>query len=110
MIRTIKPKTKRVKRALDDKAPKLFENIKKSLVLKGKKTSEIMNHVLQDLHSLKKPHSVLFTKNNDLLPFEETTSLEFLTKVNDTSLFALGAHTKKKPHCLTLGNDFIWFV
>ena len=71
--------------------------------MKGKKVSEVITYALKDIHAIKNPSSVLFQRNNDIRPFENTTSLEFLTKSSDCSLFALGSHSKKKPHCLTLG-------
>ena len=43
---------------------------------------------------------------NEVLPFEDANSLEFLASKNDCSLFALGSHSKKRPHNLVLGRTF----
>jgi len=58
--------------------------------------------VLADLNSLKRPLTVKFNKKNSIHPFEDPTSLEFFSEKNDVSLVALGLHSKKRPHCLTL--------
>jgi len=46
------PKSQRTKRILDDKAPKLVENVKKSLELKGANSSQIINDTLKDFVSV----------------------------------------------------------
>lgn len=43
------PKTKRAKRALKEAAPKVIENVKRQLLMRGSKTSPLVNEVLQDL-------------------------------------------------------------
>eukprot|EP00741_Cyanophora_paradoxa_P006500 tig00001003_g6291.t1 len=101
-----KPKNQRAKRALERRAPKLVENPKHSLVLKGKHTSGTITQVLTDLHLLKKPHSIKFSRHNEILPFENHASLEFFAQKNDCSLFALGTHSKKRPHNLVIGRMF----
>lgn len=99
-------KTQRAKRALEHKAPKQVENVKKALLLKGPSSSQIMNNVIKDLHTLKKPDAKLFTKRNLTRPFEDQSSIEFLCKANDSSLFSYVSHTKKRPHNLVLGRMF----
>jgi len=99
-------KTQRAKRALQNKAPKLFENVKSTLLLKGPSSSQVMNNVLKDLHTLKKPAAKMFTKRNMTRPFEDTSSVEFLCKTNDASLFCYVSHTKKRPHNMVLGRMF----
>lgn len=54
----------------------------------------------------KKPDSKLFNKKNHIRPFEDATSLEFLARTNDTSLFLYGSHSKKRPHNLVMGRMF----
>jgi len=48
----------------------------------------------------------MFTKKNVTRPFEDQSSMEFLCERNDTSLFAYGAHSKKRPHNIVLGRMF----
>ena len=52
---------------------------------------------------MKKPDSKLFSRKNDTRPFEDQSSLEFLCRQNDCSLFAFGSHSKKRPDNLVLG-------
>jgi len=99
-------KTQRSKRALEAMAPKLVENVKKTLLLKGPKSSEVVQKVLRDLYTLKKPDAKLFTKRNLTRPFEDQSSLEYMCKANDSSLFAYGSHSKKRPQNLVLGRMF----
>jgi ribosome production factor 2 len=48
----------------------------------------------------------MFTKRNLTRPFEDQSSVEFLCKVNDSSLFTFGSHTKKRPQNFTMGRTF----
>merc|ERR1719331_2001062 len=88
------------------RAPQLVENDKKILVVKGSKTSQIINDALKDITALTKPLSKAYTRNNDLLPFEDPSSLEYFCTKNDCSLIAFGNHNKKRPHNLILGRLF----
>jgi ribosome production factor 2 len=92
----------RGERILKKQGPLLVENDKKVLVIKGHKTSAIINDLLKDLAKLFKPLSKVLSKKNDILPFEDINSLEFLSQKNDCSLFTLGSHTKKRPNNLII--------
>ena len=48
----------------------------------------------------------MFLRKNDFLPFDDTTSLEFLSVKNESPLFAFASHTKKRPNNLILGRMF----
>ncbi|CAD7686107.1 unnamed protein product [Nyctereutes procyonoides] len=87
----VKPKTKRAKRFLEKKEPKLSENIKNAI----------------DVYALKKLYGVLYKKKNMgrlggsakrktniTRPFEDQTSLEFFSKKSDCSLFMFGSHSR----------------
>eukprot|EP00877_Chromochloris_zofingiensis_P000399 jgi/Chrzof1/1035/Cz01g37260.t1 len=102
----IKPKTRRGKRALEKKAPKLVEDSKRALLLYGNDTSQTIKDVLVDLHKLKGVDGQKFTrKNPDVKPFEPggEVPLQFFANKANCSLFALGSHSKKRPHNLVLG-------
>lgn len=99
-------KTARGRRALMKMAPKLIENPRSTLVLRGQKSSQLVNSALTDLFMLKKPNAKHFTRHNAVHPFEDATPLEFLCQKNDASLFAFGTHSKKRPHNLVLGRMF----
>jgi ribosome production factor 2 len=106
MLRTVKPKTARSKRALKNREPKLVENVKSAMFLKALTSSQLVNDAMADLASLKKPFCVQLQKNNDIHPFEDASPLEFLSQKNDASLFVFGSHSKKRPHHLTIGRTF----
>lgn len=106
-----KPKNARSKRALNARAPKLVEGQKTTLLLRGSSASETIQSVLGDLHALKKPAAVKFTKKNGgIHPFEDgdggASALEFFSRKNDASLLVLASHSKKRPHNLTLARTF----
>jgi len=101
--RVVKPKTQKVKRALEKRESKLIENDKTALFIKGGNTSEAVTSALKDLYSLKKPLATLFKKKNITRPFEDESSIEFFAQKNDSSLFLFGSHSKKRPHNLVLG-------
>lgn len=54
-----------------------------------------------------KPHNVLFHKKNENLhPYENSESLEFLANKNECGLVAFGSHNKKRPNCVTLARIY----
>jgi ribosome production factor 2 len=65
-----------------------------------------MNTVLKDLYTLKKPAAKQFTKRNLTRPFEDPSSVEFLCRANDSSLFSYVSHSKKRPQNLVMGRLF----
>jgi len=109
-LREVKPKNARTKRFLENKAPQIHENPRTALFLKYSSTSEILNLALTDLHSLKRPLGVKFSKKNAIHPFEDPSSLEFFSEKNDASMMVFGSHSKKRPHCLTVVRMFDWKV
>lgn len=50
-----KAKTRRGKKFLESRAPKVTENDKRALLIKGGKTTSQLQELLNDLHSIKKP-------------------------------------------------------
>ncbi|KAI1433169.1 ribosome biogenesis protein RPF2 [Xylaria sp. CBS 124048] len=106
MLREIKPKNARSKRALEKKAPKTVENPKSALFLRGTTCSQIAQDALTDLHSLRQPLAKKFTKKNEIRPFEDPSSLVFFSEKNDTSLLVFGSSSKKRPNTLTLARTF----
>jgi ribosome production factor 2 len=100
------PKNQRSRRALESRAPKLTEDTKSSLILRGPNSSALIQNVLRDLHKLKQPFSQMLSKANNTRPFEDFSSIEFLSNQNDKSLFAYGSHSKKRPNNLILGRTF----
>ncbi|KAA8497175.1 Ribosome production factor 2-like [Porphyridium purpureum] len=104
--------TRKGKRVLQERAGKHKENAKKVLVLKGRSGSEVINNVLRELQLLKAPLCCRLQRKNDILPFESGKDglLESLARKYDCSLFAMGSHSKKRPHNLVLGRMFDFSV
>ncbi|KAK2114293.1 hypothetical protein P7K49_008559 [Saguinus oedipus] len=69
--RIVKPKMKRAKRFLEKTEPKLNENIKNAMLIKGGNANATVTQVLKDVYVLKKPYCVLYKKKNITRPFEE---------------------------------------
>lgn len=80
----------------------LVEKVKKILLLKGRTSSQVMNDVLKDLALISKPNAKALQRKNDIIPFEDAHSLEFLGPRNECGLFALASHSKKRPDNLTI--------
>ncbi|XP_028413519.1 ribosome production factor 2 homolog [Dendronephthya gigantea] len=99
-------KTHKGRRLLDAKEPKLVENSKTTMFIRGGRTSETVTQALKDLYVLRKPHAVIFKRKNIMRPFEDETSLEFFSNKNDASTFVFGSHSKKRPHNLVIGRFF----
>lgn len=106
MIRSTKPKNNRSKRALEKKESKIVENTKTTLFIPGNSSNQALHDITVDLSSLKKPYIKRFTKKNNILPFEDSSSLEFLSEKNDASLIVLSTNNKKRPNNLTFVRTF----
>ena len=56
---------------------------------------------------MRKPNAVFYgKKNKDIIPFEDTSKIEFICKKHNASLFTIASHSKKKPHNLVFGRLF----
>ncbi|XP_060609157.2 ribosome production factor 2 homolog isoform X1 [Anolis sagrei] len=108
--RVEKPKTKRAKRFLEKREPKLTENTKNAMLIKGGNANTTITEVLKDIYSLKKPFAVLYKRKNITRPFEDQTSMEFFSKKSDCSLFMFGSHNKKRPNNLIIGRMYDYHV
>jgi len=104
--RVVKPKNQRVKRALEKREAKIFENDKTTMFIKGGQTSGVISEALKEFALLKKPLSNIFHRKNITRPFDDATSIEFYSKKTDCSLFMFGSHSKKRPNNLVLGRLF----
>ncbi|QLQ81993.1 hypothetical protein HG537_0G02470 [Torulaspora globosa] len=106
MIRTVKPKNARSKRALKERESKLVENVKQALFIPGQTSTKLLHDVMVDLSALKKPDIKRFGKNNNIRPFEDHTPLEFFSEKNDCSLMVLATSSKKRKNNLTFVRTF----
>ncbi|XP_011024105.1 PREDICTED: ribosome production factor 2 homolog [Populus euphratica] len=109
MLKVKTPKCGRVKRELEKRAPKLVETGKKTLILQGTKTSNVLNTVLSEIYHLKRDNAIRYTRKNDSIrPFESggETSLEFFSMKTDCSIFVYGSTSKKRPDNLVIGRTY----
>eukprot|EP01138_Halocafeteria_seosinensis_P000143 gb/GECG01000148.1/.p1 GENE.gb/GECG01000148.1/~~gb/GECG01000148.1/.p1 ORF type:complete len:318 (+),score=43.64 gb/GECG01000148.1/:1-954(+) len=96
----------RQQRALKQKEPKVIEDPKRALFFRGHTTGEEVVTFMKDIYHLKKPNAKLFSKKNNILPFENESSVEFLCNKNDCGLFMTCSHTKKRPFNVIMGRLF----
>jgi ribosome production factor 2 len=80
----------------------LIERKKNILFLKGTHSSQILTDVMKDLSLLSKPYNKVLNKKNEILPFEDPSSLEFLSSKNECGLFTFASHSKKRPNNLVM--------
>lgn len=106
--RTAKNATTR--RAVKHYEPKVVENPKRVLFLKGASSTEVVAEAMVDLMAITKPYCKKLAKKNAFYPFEGRQHLEFLGFKNDCSLFCFGSSNKKRPHNLTIGRQFDFHV
>lgn len=101
MLRQVKPKNARAKRAVEAKEPKIVENTKQALFVPGQTSNQLLHDAMVDLCALKLPDGKRFNKKNEINPFEDVSSLEFFSEKNDTSLLVFSSSNKKRPNNLT---------
>ncbi|KAG8182078.1 hypothetical protein JTE90_008613 [Oedothorax gibbosus] len=102
----VKPKTHSGKKFLENRAPKLIENDKTTIFIRGVNANNVVLQTMKDFAALKRPHCVFFNKKNDIKPMEDVNSLEFFCQRSDASQFMFGSHNKKRPNNLVVGRTF----
>lgn len=103
LLREIKPRNARTARIVKAREPQVLEDRKRTLLLHGTKCPLPIHTVLKTIHSLTKPHSTLLNKKNEnIYPFEDASSLEFLAGKNDCGLVVFGSSSKKRPNSITI--------
>lgn len=106
LMRIRKPKTRKGKQILLSREPQLIEPTRTMLFVDGRKCGGDIKSCMKDLQQLRKPLVKILNRKNDITPFDDPSSLEFLTMKNDCALFAFGSTSKKRPNNLILGRIF----
>ncbi|KAI0321288.1 Brix-domain-containing protein [Amylostereum chailletii] len=106
MLRVVKPKNARSKRAMEAREPREIEEARTCIFVKGTHTGEVVNNAMKELMALKRPDAISFSKKNTVRPFEDASSLEFWANKNDASMFVVGQSTKKRPNGMTIVRTF----
>jgi len=101
-----KARTRRGKKFLEGRAPKITENDKMTLLLKGGKTTKDLTQFLTDIYQLKKPLAEKLKQKNPIHLFEDCTFIERMGQKYDSSLFMLVSNSKKRPNAVTFGRLF----
>uniref|UniRef100_A0A0M3I369 Ribosome production factor 2 homolog n=1 Tax=Ascaris lumbricoides TaxID=6252 RepID=A0A0M3I369_ASCLU len=103
-------KTRRGRRILEDREPKLLENDKNALVVRGGKTNEVVTSTLAEMYALKKPLARQLKRRNPIHPFDDDTPIEKFSTKFDSSLFLFGSNSKKHPNSMIFGRMYDYRV
>eukprot|EP00347_Sterkiella_histriomuscorum_P009779 403339927 len=104
-----KAKTHKGRKIMESRAPKVVENQKTAIIMKGNKSSNVVNQIMKELNILRgqEEKSRLFVrKSHDIHPFENQGPLEIFASKQDCSLIIFGNHQKKRPDNLILGRIY----
>lgn len=101
-------KTHKGRKILKNREAKVEENNKKTIIMKGRRSSQTISTLLKDLQLMKGRDMVqmLVRRNHDFVPMEDSSLIENQAVKYDCSLFAVGSHQKKRPDNLVLGRVF----
>jgi hypothetical protein len=89
-----KAKTHKGRKLLDKKKPLIKENPKRSVIMKGRKSSEVLNSLLRELHVMRGSgmSQLLLKRTHDLAPMDDASLVERISGKYDCSLFVVGNH------------------
>lgn len=103
LLREVKPRNARTAKIVKAREPQLLEGRKRILLLHGTRCPDPVRNILKTITTLTKPHAVQFTKKNENMhPFEDAASLEFLAQKNDCAVVVFGTHSKKRPNNISI--------
>ncbi|KAH3762871.1 ribosome production factor 2 [Pelomyxa schiedti] len=86
--------------------PKVNENVKMALFMKGPRSSNDTKSLLKELYLMKKPDSLSFSRKFTFRAFEDDTMMEKCSFRYDASLIMIASHTKRNPSSITLVRMF----
>ncbi|GFS85348.1 ribosome production factor 2 homolog [Nephila pilipes] len=101
-----KPKTRQGKLFLEKREPKIIENDKTTIFVRGANANNLVLTAMKDFAALKKPNCVFYNRKNEINPLEDVTKLETFCQRTDASLFMFGSNNKKRPNNLIAGRLF----
>ncbi|KAK5094972.1 rRNA-binding ribosome biosynthesis protein rpf2 [Lithohypha guttulata] len=103
LLREVKPRNARTAKIVKAREPQPVEGRKRILLLHGTRCPDPIRNVLKTITTLTKPHSVQLTKKNENIhPFQDPASLEFLSQKNDCAVAVFATHSKKRPNNITI--------
>lgn len=104
--RVVKPTTRKGKKVLLKKEPQVIEGPKRALFFQGRKCSQKIRGLLEDLYDFKKPDAIKLHRKNDVTIFEDVKPVENMCRKHESPLFMLGSHSKKRPDNVVIGRMF----
>ncbi|XP_034942752.1 ribosome production factor 2 homolog [Chelonus insularis] len=104
--RIVKPTSHKGKKIILNKEPKLVEDLKETIFIKGNTASQYVNDAMKDLYTIKKPDGLILKKKNQIIPFEDVTPIERFCQKHNCPLFMFTSNNKKRPHNLVMGRTF----
>lgn len=95
-----KPLSHKVKKILERKESILQNDPKHTLFMKGNKCSQVVTNSMRELHKMRDMFisKCLLQKKNNIQPFEDASSIEFIADKNDAGFVCFGSHNKKRPN------------
>ena len=107
LLREVKPRNARTAKIVKAREPQVLEARKRILLLHGTKCPDPLRNVLKTISTLTKPDSLQLTKKNENIhPFENPESLEFLALKNECAVVCFASHSKKRPNTITFQRIF----
>ena len=98
--------THKGRKILKDREPKIVENRKNSLFIKGLHCSQELRNFWDELAKFRIGELEKFSKKNDSVPFESVEKIEKYCAKKQCSLFTFFNHTKKRPMNVIFGRLF----
>jgi len=80
--------------------------MKRTLLVRGNKTSEITTAFLKDMKIIKHEGTTYYSRRHDVHPFESATEIEHYCKSTDSSLFMFASNSKKRPNNIVIGRTY----
>jgi ribosome production factor 2 len=99
-----KPKSHKVKKLIEKKEKILQKDPKHSLFIRGLKLSLPTKRAIYELDKMRDMFlcKTLLQKPNKILPFEDTSYIEYVADKHDAGFVCFGSHNKKRPDNLVI--------
>lgn len=98
--------THKGRKILKDREPKIVENRKNSLFIKGLHCSQELSYFWDELAKFRSGELEKYSKKNDIVPFESVEKIEKYCAKKQCSLFTFFNHTKRRPMNVIFGRLF----
>eukprot|EP01105_Mastigella_eilhardi_P009317 TRINITY_DN2205_c0_g1_i1.p2 TRINITY_DN2205_c0_g1~~TRINITY_DN2205_c0_g1_i1.p2 ORF type:complete len:407 (-),score=148.20 TRINITY_DN2205_c0_g1_i1:38-1258(-) len=90
----------------DPRAPKLEENVKCALFLRGKMCNATVSALQAELSMLKKPYVFKTPGHFAIHPFDDDSKLDEMSRRKDASLICFGTSSKRHPESLVFARMY----